>query len=360
MLLSEAGTVVVTTEHARRPRTLAAPGLGYHYMASWLEQRKDDGVPLRQLKRIRWAVRATLALGVIASTIANILHAEPNVISQTIAAWPPLALLLTIELISRVPVHHPALAAVRLVATVIIAGIAAWVSYWHMVGVISRYGETGASPYLIPLTVDGLVVVASVCLVELGGRIQAATAPDPVTTGASAQTPAGPAIPLATDTQPIPEPSDPRTVHDEDQQKSQPETRGRTHNAERTARRSHAPTPLRPRRPTPTDQTDEPSSDKREVKVPQTAEACTRWIACWISMCRDGLDTGPISLSFEAEAKQRYGWGVKQIRDVRNAATTGHLRRQANLLGVTLPAEYADNSEGVSTPSPASDVLMVR
>ena len=133
-------------------------------------------MPLRQLYRMRWAVRATLALGVAASVLANILHAEDNPISQAIAAWPPLALLLTIELISRVPVHRKSLAAARLAATATIAGIAAWVSYWHMVGVAARYGETGASPYLLPLSVDGLIVVASICLVELGGRISAAEA----------------------------------------------------------------------------------------------------------------------------------------------------------------------------------------
>ncbi len=127
---------------------------------------------LPQLRRVRWAVRATLALGVAASVTANILHAQPHPISQAIAAWPPLALLLTIELISRVPVHHRGLAVARLAATTIIAGIAAWVSYWHMVGVAARYGETGASPYLLPLSVDGLIIVASVCLVELAGRIR--------------------------------------------------------------------------------------------------------------------------------------------------------------------------------------------
>ena len=125
------------------------------------------------LVRMRWAVRAVLALGVTASTVANILHADDNPISQTIAAWPPLALLLTVELISRVPVHRRGLAAARLAATASIAGIAAWVSYWHMVGVAARYGETGPSPYLLPLSVDGLVVVASICLVELSGRIAA-------------------------------------------------------------------------------------------------------------------------------------------------------------------------------------------
>jgi hypothetical protein len=130
-------------------------------------------VSLRQLRRVRWAVRSVLTLGVAASVAANILHADQNPIAQAIAAWPPLALLLTVELISRVPVYRRSLAAVRLGATATIAGIAAWVSYWHMAGVAARYGETGAAPYLLPLSVDGLVVVASVSLVELAGRLRA-------------------------------------------------------------------------------------------------------------------------------------------------------------------------------------------
>ncbi len=129
---------------------------------------------VRQLRRLRWGVRAVLTLGVAASVSANVLHAYPNPISQTIAAWPPVALLLTVELISRVPVHRRALAFARIAATVAIAGIAAWVSYWHMAAVAARYGETTTSAYLLPLSVDGLIVVASVCLVELGGRLATA------------------------------------------------------------------------------------------------------------------------------------------------------------------------------------------
>ncbi|AGL21472.1 DUF2637 domain-containing protein [Actinoplanes sp. N902-109] len=128
-----------------------------------------------RFSRVRWGVRGALALGVATSVTANVLHALPNLISQAIAAWPPLALLLTVELISRIPVHERSLSVVRLAATASIAGIAAWVSYWHMAGVAARYGEIGAAPYLIPLSVDGLVVVASVCLVELSSRIQVAT-----------------------------------------------------------------------------------------------------------------------------------------------------------------------------------------
>jgi hypothetical protein len=129
-------------------------------------------VQLPQLRRIRWAVRAALFLGVAASVAANVLHAQPNPISQTISAWPPLALLLTVELTSRIPMHKPILAGIRVLATMAIAGIAAWVSYWHMQNVAVRFGETEVSAYLLPLSVDGLIVVASVSLVELAGRIR--------------------------------------------------------------------------------------------------------------------------------------------------------------------------------------------
>jgi len=168
-------------------------------------------VPLSALRRVRWAVRATLTLGVAASVAANVLHALPNPISQAIAAWPPLALLLTVELISRVPMHRRLLAAARLGATAGIAAIAAWVSYWHMAGVAARYGESTSSAYLLPLSVDGLIVVGSVSLVELAGRIRGieeaqrattaqvaeAPAPAPVVAPAPAPAPAAPAKKVA-------------------------------------------------------------------------------------------------------------------------------------------------------------------
>jgi hypothetical protein len=146
--------------------------IGRNPRAKRLGRHKEIYVQLPQLKRIRWAVRAALFLGVAASVAANILHAQPNIISQTISAWPPLALLLTVELTSRIPMHRPLLAVVRVLATVAIAGIAAWVSYWHMQSVALRYGETEASAFLLPISVDGLIVVASVSLVELAGRIR--------------------------------------------------------------------------------------------------------------------------------------------------------------------------------------------
>ncbi len=146
------------------------------------------------LRRIRMLARLTLVLGVAASIAANVLHARNNLVSQGIAAWPPLALLLTVELVSRVPVHRRGLAACRITATAAIAGIAAWVSYWHMAGVTARYGESPVSAHLMPLCVDGLVVVASISLVELAGRIRALDTAEslPETGRARASAPAAP------------------------------------------------------------------------------------------------------------------------------------------------------------------------
>jgi hypothetical protein len=145
-----------------------------------------DTAARRQLLRIRWAVRAALGLGVAASVAANTLHADPDPISRAIAAWPPIALLLTIELISRVPVHRRWLAAARMSATATIAGIAAWISYWHMAAVVARYGDHGTGAYLLPLSVDGLILVASVSLIELTGRLAATTKPVNTRAAASA------------------------------------------------------------------------------------------------------------------------------------------------------------------------------
>jgi hypothetical protein len=140
-------------------------------------------------------VRLTLTLGVLVSVAANILHANPNPISQAIAAWAPLALLLAVELISRIPVDRKGRAWLRITATTVIAGIAAWVSYWHMVGVAHRYGETGITPYLLPISVDGLIVVASISLVEINTRLhhQSTTTNTTATNAGS-----GPTAPAAT------------------------------------------------------------------------------------------------------------------------------------------------------------------
>ena len=127
---------------------------------------------LSQTIRLRWFVRFVLTLGIAASVAANVLHAQPNPISRSFSAWPPLALLLCVELVSRIPVTKVWRGLIRITSTGSIALIAGWISYWHMQSVTARYGETGSSSYLYPLTVDGVIVVASICLVELAVKVR--------------------------------------------------------------------------------------------------------------------------------------------------------------------------------------------
>jgi hypothetical protein len=47
-----------------------------------------------------------------------------------------------------------------------VAGIAAWSSYSHMVGVALHYGERPEVAYVLPASVDGMLIVASVAMAD--------------------------------------------------------------------------------------------------------------------------------------------------------------------------------------------------
>lgn len=175
----ETTTEVVAGEWAEAVEQSAevqSPSIESHKIA--VEKDEKMNRPVKQgmsLTNLRWLLRFVLILGVVVSIAGNILDADNgHPVSQAIKAWSPLALLIVIECISLVPVYTTMLVIARRCATTGIALIAAWVSYWHMVSVCVKYGENGGSEYLIPLSVDGLVVVATICLVEISGQINAA------------------------------------------------------------------------------------------------------------------------------------------------------------------------------------------
>lgn len=64
----------------------------------------------------------------------------------------------------------------RNLSAAVVAGIAAWSSYHHMVEVALGVGERPDVAYLVPLSVDGMLVVASVAMVDdkrAGRRVRA-------------------------------------------------------------------------------------------------------------------------------------------------------------------------------------------
>jgi len=51
-------------------------------------------------------------------------------------------------------------------AVVAVAGVAAYISYWHAVDVVAHHGETGVRGHLYPIGIDGLIVAASMVVLD--------------------------------------------------------------------------------------------------------------------------------------------------------------------------------------------------
>lgn len=109
-------------------------------------------------------------LGAGASIAANVAHAAERSADGTdtgamlFAAWAPVALLLVAEMMVRGQRPRGLLSAVEWIGAFLVALAAAVVSYGHMRGLLLQYGESELVAVLLPLSVDGLVVVASVAL----------------------------------------------------------------------------------------------------------------------------------------------------------------------------------------------------
>ncbi len=126
-------------------------------------------------------VQLVLAIALVVSVACNVLAAEPSLVGRCVAAWPPVALMLVVDVLGRVPRSAGWLGRVVLVATGLVASVAGVASFSHMRAVALAAGESELVAWLFPLTVDGLAVICSVALVELSNRSQAAAPlPEPV------------------------------------------------------------------------------------------------------------------------------------------------------------------------------------
>ena len=124
-----------------------------------------------ELRRLQVGARLALAAGIAASLAANVAAAEPTMTGRVVAGWSPVALFVTVELITRLPARAGALALGRLTATGTVAAIAAWISYHHIVAVALAAGESPTSARLLPFSVDGMILAASLTLVDISRRL---------------------------------------------------------------------------------------------------------------------------------------------------------------------------------------------
>jgi hypothetical protein len=114
-------------------------------------------------------------LGIIISVSANVGHiwfvskpsAEALISAMVFAAFWPVALAVAVEVLSRVT-WPAAFRWPGLLGTVLVGGVALVVSYRHMNGLLTYFGESTLSAALGPVGVDGLLIVGGFALLAIG------------------------------------------------------------------------------------------------------------------------------------------------------------------------------------------------
>lgn len=114
----------------------------------------------RKARIARITSRVIFGLGVAVSLGANVIASKHTAIGIGVGIWVPVAFLLSMAALENVPAKGPAGRA-RFLAMIVIAGIAGWTSYWHLVEVALMGGTDQLTAHLLPLTVDVMMALAS-------------------------------------------------------------------------------------------------------------------------------------------------------------------------------------------------------
>lgn len=135
------------------------------------------------LKKLKWLCSGAVIFGFITSAGGNILHAVEGygdrpwgilTVSIILAALIPLIFGFMFEIASRIFFRKEAHIVMKLIAftgAAGISGITAWNSYFHQRDAFSHFGDH-TQAFLLPLAIDGLMIVGSVYLIELGFQIR--------------------------------------------------------------------------------------------------------------------------------------------------------------------------------------------
>lgn len=122
----------------------------------------------------------SFALGIAVSVAGNILHSAltPAGLGELVgAAFWPLALMLSIEILTRVRWQLGGWwMAARVVGLLLVGIVAAVLSYRHLAGLMTSWGEDVFNAHLGPLAVDGLMLLAATALLSISREAK----PEPV------------------------------------------------------------------------------------------------------------------------------------------------------------------------------------
>lgn len=113
----------------------------------------------------------SFALGIAVSVAGNILHSAltPAGLGELVgAAFWPLALMLSIEILTRVRWQSgKRWMTARVVGLFLVGLVAAVLSYRHLAGLMTSWGEDAFNAHLGPLAVDGLMLLAATALLSI-------------------------------------------------------------------------------------------------------------------------------------------------------------------------------------------------
>lgn len=114
----------------------------------------------RKARNLRYTAGGAFYVAATATVAANVYASQHSPIGFLVGLWPPVAFFLSLELIERMPLKGKQ-SYIRWAALGVLAIIAGWTSYGHLVHVVGTADVTDpVTLYGLPLTVDVLMVVA--------------------------------------------------------------------------------------------------------------------------------------------------------------------------------------------------------
>ena len=140
-----------------------------------LDQVKDKA---KHLVWLLWANRSMIVVGYLVSATFNVLHADHNPISIAIAIVSPSLLIFAFEIGSRIPMPKKigwlrgVGIGVRILATVLIAGFTAWISYFHQRDSFFKWGNDVTQAAILPIAIDLFMIVGSVGVMEVNALVK--------------------------------------------------------------------------------------------------------------------------------------------------------------------------------------------
>lgn len=114
----------------------------------------------RKARTARVTSRIVFGTGLAASLAANVIASEHTPLGVATGLWAPIVLLGAMAVMENVPAKGLA-GRLRFTGIALLAGVAAWNSYWHLVEVFTEGGADALSAHLMPLTVDVMMALAA-------------------------------------------------------------------------------------------------------------------------------------------------------------------------------------------------------